>query len=529
MLKVMIVDDEIIVRVGLQSCIRWEDWGCQVVAACQSGKEAIDFMEKDLPDIVFTDIMMPEMDGVELVKYTKDNYPKTKVVVLSCMNEIEYVKKAIKYGAEDYILKLSFTPETLTELLSKLREDIEKERLLAGSEGAQPEMKLFQRSDLFCKMLQTDSDEERAALLDQLGIPEGDSFLVLCLLIDRFKTRYGGGRPDVYVMKNGLLNLAKEYLGMLGEDIFFQEENELMVVFRCTASRKETEKRVGESFLLLNEALKVHLNLTVSGGIAWVNGRLRLSEGSRLAQELARLRFFTGGGQFHNGEECLQEDFVTRRSMQRKLQEAIFMQDGEESRRLLDEWFDRMQSCRSRGADSRIKRSVVETWIFISGYSLPEESGFKEIDDSGVTVRIWEAETLAELREVMNEALEAILSWLAASKSISNEIRDFLVYLEGHVAENFTLVEAAAKCALGRSQFCILFKKATGETFINYLNRKKMEKAFQALSSENILVQDAAYRVGITDISYFNKLFKKYYDLSPSEVKKPKKEIVQNT
>ena len=132
MLKVMIVDDEIIVRVGFQSCINWEAYGCQVVSTCESGGDAVEYMNRDVPDIVFTDIMMPGMDGIQLVKYISENHPDTKVVVLSCVDEIDYVKKAIKLGAEDYILKLSFTQDTLVELITRLKSMIEEERKKAG-------------------------------------------------------------------------------------------------------------------------------------------------------------------------------------------------------------------------------------------------------------------------------------------------------------------------------------------------------------------------------------------------------------
>ena len=84
MLKVMIVDDEFIVRVGFKSSVEWEKYGCQVIAACGSGKEAIEIFSKELLDIVFTDIMMPEMKQNKLVEYTKADIPRLRVVVLSC-------------------------------------------------------------------------------------------------------------------------------------------------------------------------------------------------------------------------------------------------------------------------------------------------------------------------------------------------------------------------------------------------------------------------------------------------------------
>ena len=66
MLKIMIVDDELIVRVGFQSCINWEEYGCEIISTCESARDAITFFEKQVPDVVFTDIMMPEMDGIQL-------------------------------------------------------------------------------------------------------------------------------------------------------------------------------------------------------------------------------------------------------------------------------------------------------------------------------------------------------------------------------------------------------------------------------------------------------------------------------
>lgn len=99
MRKIMIVDDEIIVRIGFQSCLNWEEYGCQVQAVCESTEEAIACIQKEVPDIVFTDIMMPGKNGIELVRHIRTNYPYIKVVVLSCMGDIEYVKQAIYSGS----------------------------------------------------------------------------------------------------------------------------------------------------------------------------------------------------------------------------------------------------------------------------------------------------------------------------------------------------------------------------------------------------------------------------------------------
>ena len=139
MWKVMIVDDEIIVRVGFKSCVNWEELGCQVIAACEGTEAVIACIQQEVPDIVFTDIMMPGPNGIELVKYLRSNYPRVRVVVLSCVEEIEYVKQAIRLGAEDYILKLSFTKEMMTEVIQKICDSLNREekeqRRQKGEEG----------------------------------------------------------------------------------------------------------------------------------------------------------------------------------------------------------------------------------------------------------------------------------------------------------------------------------------------------------------------------------------------------------
>lgn len=143
-----------------------------------------------------------------------------------------------------------------------------------------------------------------------------------------------------------------------------------------------------------------------------------------------------------------------------------------------------------------------------------------EYDEIYSTGDFWGAETLADLKGCFKAAVRSVVDYLMANKNANPEITRFLQYLEDHVDENISLEEAAGWCALGKSQFCILFKKAAGDTFVNYFNGLKMKKAFTLLGSSNIQVQEAASRIGIHDISYFSRLFKKYYNMSPSDVRK---------
>ena len=485
MLKVMIVDDEIIVRVGFQSCINWEAYGCQVVSTCESGGDAVEYMNRDVPDIVFTDIMMPGMDGIQLVKYISENHPDTKVVVLSCVDEIDYVKKAIKLGAEDYILKLSFTQDTLVELITRLKSMIEEERKKAGRGSLDMRVQSFNREeDLRTLLLGNQGPGDNEMLLDRLGYTYNpfETYQAGCFLVDDERMNRPGSGTDSHIRKYGLLNIVREYLENLPKsDLAFTGEHEIVVLFRREGGESPA-CFFPDTLDLLNHALKTHLNLTLSMGMGQeCLSRMDIPAGFAQARRMAALRFFDGPAAFHCGREAAAgRPFIAKRSVQRNMQEAIFRQDAGEAFRLIDSWFEEMAGLRSYDQIQAIRRGVVETWVFISGYSIPE----------------------------------------MANKNANPEITRFLQYLEDHVDENISLEEAAGWCALGKSQFCILFKKAAGDTFVNYFNGLKMKKAFTLLGSSNIQVQEAASRIGIHDISYFSRLFKKYYNMSPSDVRK---------
>lgn len=520
MLKVVIVDDELIVRVGFQSCIRWEDFGCEIAATCESAEDAIAFFKKEVPDIVFTDIMMPGMDGIQLVQYIRTTYPGVKIVVLSCVNEIDYVKKAIKLGAEDYILKLSFTQDTMAEVLGKLRDAIEEER----KESFYSQLQSVNREELFRILLAGKLSEEGIEkLLDKLGYHKDQpgGYYVGCFLIDHFKSVKGSKGSNLHMMRQGLLNIIREYFGNLQPfDLVLSGENELMILFGRASDKPRSEEIQG-MLDVLNGALKTHFNLTLSMGMDMRPcQRTEIPSHYQRAMELARLRFFDGSGSYHQEEKEPGQPVVATRSIQKKIQAAIFKQDEKEATELVEQWFRDMKGLVSFQQIQAIRRAIVETWIFISGYSLPDTEEKTDYNEMYSTAVFWEAETLEELRAAFQEGVRTVLEYLQANRAANPEIVQLIRYLESHIGENISLDHAAGRCALGKSQFCILFKKHTGETFVNYFNHLKMKRAYELLSCTNLQVQEVANQIGIRDISYFSRMFKKHYQISPSDVKK---------
>lgn len=127
MYRILLVDDEILVRDAIKENIDWKSIDCELVGDCENGKQAAEFVQEHPVDIVLTDILMPYMDGMELSHFLHDNYPDIVIVVFSGFGEFEYAKKAIQYGVSEYLLK-PVTATELTAVIQKMKEKVDQLR-----------------------------------------------------------------------------------------------------------------------------------------------------------------------------------------------------------------------------------------------------------------------------------------------------------------------------------------------------------------------------------------------------------------
>ncbi|WP_066188391.1 MULTISPECIES: response regulator transcription factor [Gracilibacillus] len=118
--KVLIVDDELLIRRGIMNYLDWEYEGFTIIGEASNGKEAMKQITEQQPHILITDIVMPELNGVELVKYIKEHHPHIDIIVLSSFEDFEYVKQAFQYGVVDYILKPKLQSDDLLQTLHRI-------------------------------------------------------------------------------------------------------------------------------------------------------------------------------------------------------------------------------------------------------------------------------------------------------------------------------------------------------------------------------------------------------------------------
>ena len=184
MLRILLVDDEPLVLIGLQGMLEWESLGYTVCATARNGKQALEIIEREKPDIVVADVKMPIMDGLTLARTCRERGPLPAFIMLTSFEEFDYIKQAMGAGVVDYLVKLDLTPENLQTALARAAEKVKKERALLGElpvqENLAESVRTYQERffvRLYAGLFQDESELEQPLQHIEIDL-QADAYLV---------------------------------------------------------------------------------------------------------------------------------------------------------------------------------------------------------------------------------------------------------------------------------------------------------------------------------------------------------------
>ena len=226
MKKVLLAEDDYSVREYMRSHIAWKQNGYRLVGEAENGIQALELIKRLQPDLVITDIQMPQMNGVELIRRIQEEGLQVKVVVLSFYDDFAYVRDAMKYGAVDYILKHQLTEESLLQVLAEAQK----------YNGNHYDPKMKEENRLMKRRIQNNLNEIKRRIFKELeagtyereewkafGIPEKEfTFLFLCLKLQKDELCslcLEDGKYDRDMLQFSVCNVAEEILRQSGECI----------------------------------------------------------------------------------------------------------------------------------------------------------------------------------------------------------------------------------------------------------------------------------------------------------------------
>lgn len=266
MYRVLIVDDDEIIRAGMEKSINWEDNGFSICGVAENGMEGIAAARIYKPHIIITDIEMPFMDGLEMTRLINEEFPLIKIILLTDYDNFEYAKKAINLKVTDYLLKYSESEEILNAII-KAKEELIKEKEVAEKEvkGKIPMQNKFLR-ELITGIGSEETNQEEAKLLDIKF--KGNKFCLAVLKIDDYKAwSIENNAACLELAVFSILNICEEILAESNGMAFSSSYQGVNILFNF--SQSETNAMDSISPLLENikksieKFLKIHVVIGV--------------------------------------------------------------------------------------------------------------------------------------------------------------------------------------------------------------------------------------------------------------------------
>lgn len=503
MYKLMIVDDEMLSRVGMESLIDWNRYGYEVIGTADSAERALEMIAKEKPDVIFTDVVMQDMSGVELTRVVKQRYPEILVVALSCYSDIAYVKNIIRYGAEDYLQKLSMTPEDIVGLLEQLTTKLDKQRGVLSVERDDP-------GQLFLRVL-NESDKDAVQRLHMAIAETGEpSYRVAVIRVRDAET---ATQRQGSVVRQAIDWLCDEYLQPV-YGIAYVREGQTAALIRSAPQ----EDMRGRAQRIVRHA-KTYINLDVVIGMSQsftnlseIPIRYKKADVASHASYLApaeRVFFFSP----ENQREA--NALSSRGNRVRELIGCLDLEGALEAA-------TRLVACMKQVPSQSVVSRQIFTMILTEMVRKAVESDVR-LDNMGVMEDIAHA-SLDEIEDI-DQAFELFSGLLrrVAEQIVGNnsrhrdDIRKLLSYIEAHYAENITLSRAAAIVCMSESHLSGVFKKETGKGLIRYLEEYRIAVAAKMMMETKEPFYLIAEKVGYPNVNYFGRVFKKVRGETPSQ------------
>ncbi|WP_240419537.1 response regulator [Paenibacillus periandrae] len=495
MWKVLLVEDETRVRRLIKEIIDWEKFGFVIIGEAANGIEALKVIQEEFPHFILCDIMMPLMDGIELLRKAREQGFEGPFVMLTCMNEFELARQAVEYGATSYMLKLSLNVDTIREMLDKVSRELSK----AATPARQLSYRDFELLYWYTWRQihgMEDADPEQRDLLDRIST-SGFTHVDLCLVLHGAR-----GIDEEDLIRSGLI---------------YSKETAIIHKFRmhgCTTffSWVSRSEHPVENDLAENNAIGYPAVCAYSVALSELESTwkdmIRNIEESWYECSKSRKAYSTTD--FNIQQPILSSQ--TLWNMEREILQAFERRDKISCIRQLSNMFDEMK-----------KNHTSMTVVMEMAERLDNRFGAISGHGKAQTDNWLSAASHEELRLFLEKRIDDWLTkWIKTTTLPSGhpEINRIVDYIQNHYDKEITLKLMAEHVALDEHYLSGLFSKKMGCTLIHYLHKVRIDQARFYLLQSTLTVGEIAERVGFGNVAYFVKIFKRWVEQTPSEFRK---------
>lgn len=510
MYKVIFLDDEAITLQLLERAIDWQKYPIVLCGTATDGAEGIELFRQVEPDIVVTDIRMPNMDGIAFTRAIRQAKKKVKILLLSAYAEFEYAQNAITYHISDYLLK-PLDEDKFADAISRIVQELDQERALS-SKVENYRVEQAERSLLQFFAMQ----RERFPSAPVSALPEEvrETFRSADTVLHIIRT----ADPHQLQVPSDIDELRLFFKARLGSATAAIPISSVELV-ALTASSGLLNRLEG----ILTELGERTQNLQF--GISFIDASFNLAQAARQAEIAVHACFYSGERicKYTDQTGFSREIDIKFTDFEHAVMELV--EQGKE-----DEFRELLQSHLKDLFQRRVEPSLIFAFVF-------DIMNWVKLDLTkhyGPT-KLAELETLSRERLGACGSRESLLTCLDSYiQKLSNLVRRLLLEESGfyivksakdytrkhYTAVEFTLQDVAEFVGLSKNHFSSIFHKTTGQKFWDYVTQLRIEKAKELLKGSNWSNYEICSAIGYESEFYFSKIFKKVVGMSAQQYRR---------
>jgi two-component system response regulator YesN len=510
MRKILVVDDEKLIRLGVKSMLERRQNADYKIDLCQNGKEALKLMDNEKFDIIITDIRMPEMDGLTLLQNLKSKPYNPQIIILSGYDDFNYAVEALKCGAKDYLLK-PIQREQLYASIDKVEMALDKAEDVLDKEGLiNSFFEDFQTDELNYIFLKDNISEDEIIDIGnriKLSILE-EYYYVGLLLKSEMNSEYSLKDEIKKKLEEYVIKTHKKHISI------FENENGLIVI----SNEKEVFTYIEEKY---SKEKSSKLNIGLSDKAL---GIIQVKQAYRQALEASKYRLFY----YHQDANIINYSSISTKSMEyeaplnsvEKLGYMIGTDRESEIEKLLSDLLNENKirdfhisylELINKNINEIILNKVKAKFFFEEASVLEKFERFNNI---------YNFNSFKEYYHELKHFIIYISEYIRTISEIYGDRRNIdkaIDYINNSYYKDLNLATVSNLVSLNYSYFSQLFKEQTGENFVNYLKKVRINKAKELLKNGELKIYEVAQKVGYEDSKQFAKIFRSITGVSPIE------------
>lgn len=519
-----IIDDIKSVVDGLKG-MNWGEHGIRMAGVASNGEDGLRLISGETPDLVITDIRMPRMDGLAMLRAVLEQNRDCKVILISGYADFEYAQQAVQLGAFDFVVKPFSEQEIMAAVLRAKAEILEQRSKLLNlreMENKLRESLPILRQEYFALLVSHRTPWEQAAerweFLDINLNPQG--FIVMLIEIDRFQERAAEmSIREVELVRFSLLNITQETISEHTPCVVFRARHNRYLAVMGDAAAASPVEIAEQCCRNIERYTKFTVSVGVGGRVEQTN---ELPESYRQANRALAYHLFTEGNAAIMYDDLLQAGSQEPLTLEYKDELLLALRSGNPGRTsvILSAISATLERQGSRhnpdyllSLYDELAASAIRTFYELVPFTdiQPLVLRFKAVQG---TAGLPLASLQRQLLALCMEGAELVrMNSLSEGQKV---IYGSLEYIKSRLSGDLTVGECAAHVHLSASYFSSLFKKVTGMTVTQFITAERIQKA-KALLVEGMPVQEVASAVGYEERRYFSDMFKKITGQTPSE------------